>query len=190
MAIRKEVFVASGIAQQWTGAASDGLSLARAIKDMGLTVQYAPRCIATSIESTHFRDVLEWTNRQAIISHIYMPEFWRFTAVAHVVSTLVLLATVAFGGAAFSLFGVVIPIAIYLGLLQANALTTLRAVEVVLEEPWRSMAKRQRWRLLLAAPVATWLYGLNVVNSTVRRTITWRGIRYELVGPNQTRVCS
>jgi len=188
MAIRRAIFERSGAAVGWRQALSDGLSLARAVKGLGLEVRFAPKCIAVSREGGSLREVLEWTNRQVTISHVYMPEFWRFTALAHAASILVLALAVAAGCWAAGWAGAALAGGLYLGLLGANALLMVRTVAGMLEPGHGAELRARRGEYLAAAPAAAWLYGLNILRSALSRRIVWRGIAYEMASPTETRV--
>lgn len=188
MAVKRDVFERSGCRESWNNALSDGLSLAQAVKNMGLEVKFVPQCIAVSRDSGTFREVLEWTNRQATISHVYMPEFWRFTAIAHTVSISVMIATAAVSAVVLGLWGTLGTFSLYLGMLGATAIVTLNTVSNVLNTNVRDITKSNYWRYLLAAPFANWLYGINIIRSMVTRKIVWRGIGYEMVSATETRV--
>ena len=77
---------------------------------------------------------------------------------------------------------------VYLALMAVNALLIMRLTMGLLSAPARAELRTRWWRYLLAAPVASWIYGLNVVRSMLSRRITWRGITYEMVSPTQTRI--
>ena len=40
----------------------------------------------------------------------------------------------------------------------------------------------------MLAPVVPFLFAWNFIASLLTKTIRWRGIRYELISPNETRV--
>jgi hypothetical protein len=52
----------------------------------------------------------------------------------------------------------------------------------------RSQIMGQAWIYLLLTLFVPFLYVANFVNSLVTRKIRWRGVAYELVSPQQTRV--
>jgi ceramide glucosyltransferase len=188
MAVRREVFARAGVAGIWRRALSDDLTMARAVKGLGLRVHFVPACIAVSRDGGTFRQILEWTNRQTTISRVYMPEFWRFTALAHTASILLFVATLALGAWKLGGWGVLVTAGLYLSLLEANVLLMLRTVGGILSPEPAARLRRDGWRYLLAAPVATWLYGANLLRSTLTRRIVWRGIAYEMVSPTETRI--
>jgi hypothetical protein len=54
----------------------------------------------------------------------------------------------------------------------------------------RSQIMGQAWIYILLTTLVPFLYLLNFVNSFVTRKIRWRGLVYELISPNQTRIVS
>jgi hypothetical protein len=48
----------------------------------------------------------------------------------------------------------------------------------------------QAWIYILLTIFVPFLYVLNFVNSLVTRKIRWRGLVYELISPQQTRIVS
>ncbi|MCK6491491.1 MAG: glycosyltransferase family 2 protein [Planctomycetes bacterium] len=188
MAVRREVMAAAGVTGMWAHSISDGLTLAHAVKGMGLRVHFDPRCMVVSREDDSWGSVLEWTNRQATISRCCMPAFWRFTAIAHTASILVLAAAVAAGAWAAGAGGAIAAVALYAVLSAANAGALMAAVAAVLDPAAAAALRQDRQRYLLAAPVAAWLYAVNIARSSLIRSITWRGIRYHLAGPAQVRI--
>jgi hypothetical protein len=54
----------------------------------------------------------------------------------------------------------------------------------------RSQITGQGWIYILLAVFIPFLYVSNFVNSLITRKIRWRGMTYELVSPEQTRIVS
>jgi len=54
----------------------------------------------------------------------------------------------------------------------------------------RSQIMEQAWIYILLTVFVPFLYVVNFVNSLVTRKIRWRGMAYELIGPEQTRIIS
>jgi hypothetical protein len=52
----------------------------------------------------------------------------------------------------------------------------------------KSQIQQQSWIHLLLGVWVPYLYAINFVASATTRTIRWRGIRYELISPQQTRI--
>jgi len=52
----------------------------------------------------------------------------------------------------------------------------------------RSQITGQAWIYVLLTTFIPFLYLVNFVNSLVTRRIRWRGVTYELISPEQTRI--
>ena len=72
-------------------------------------------------------------------------------------------------------------------LCAARGVLRLAAVIELLPE-WREKLLAYGWAWTLLAPLVPLVYLYNTFVAALTRTITWRGIRYELVSPHQTRI--
>ena len=52
----------------------------------------------------------------------------------------------------------------------------------------RSQIMGQAWIYILLTIFVPFLYLVNSVNSLITRRVRWRGVTYELIGPQQTRI--
>src|SRR5262249_26049306 len=52
----------------------------------------------------------------------------------------------------------------------------------------KSQVQQQAWIHLLLGACIPFLYCVNFIASAFTRTIRWRGIRYELISPQQTKI--
>jgi hypothetical protein len=53
---------------------------------------------------------------------------------------------------------------------------------------WKSKLQETSWVFLVLAPIVPFLFAWNFIASLLTRRIRWRGIRYELISPNMTRI--
>jgi hypothetical protein len=67
-----------------------------------------------------------------------------------------------------------------------GAMRTIAVGEAIPE--WRGKSQEWSWVYPALAPVVPFLFSWNFIMSLVTKAIRWRGIRYELVGPNMTRI--
>ncbi|MGH9699973.1 MAG: hypothetical protein ACRD52_11010, partial [Candidatus Acidiferrales bacterium] len=67
-----------------------------------------------------------------------------------------------------------------------GVLRTIAVLELLPE--WKAKLSEWGWVWSVLAPVVPFLYSWNFLSSLVTRRIRWRGIRYELVSPNTTRI--
>jgi hypothetical protein len=53
---------------------------------------------------------------------------------------------------------------------------------------WKPQINQWAWVWPVLAPVVPFLFVVNFVSSLITKRIRWRGVRYELISPNQTRI--
>jgi ceramide glucosyltransferase len=192
-AIRREMFERAAVLEAWEGAVSDDWALTNALERAGLHILFVPECLAPTVGDVTPEQLVEFTNRQLILTRVYSPRRWGLAGLAHL-SYCVTLLYAAFtilarmvGG--FSWAGMFL-LALLIVLLSA-AKGALRAIAVqdILPE-WRTKCDQTSWAWILLAPLVPALFLWNFVISAFERRIRWRGIRYELVSETQTRVLS
>lgn len=67
-----------------------------------------------------------------------------------------------------------------------GALRTIAVNELLPE--WKAQLREWSWVWTAFAPMIPFLFSWNFIASLLTKQIRWRGIRYELVSPNVTRV--
>lgn len=192
MAVRREVFERAGIASLWDKAVSDDLTLTAAVKKLGLRLQFVPSCIAVSYEASTVAETLEFTNRQSLISRVYLPPLWWSTAIGHASTNLL----VAYGAACLVLWMATGNPAALVGALclllvpaqMLNALWLFGSVLELLPASIHVGVRRLRWNYVFTAPLASAMTLLNTLHSSRTRRMTWRGITYELKSATETLV--
>jgi len=190
MAMRRVDFENLEIRQRWRGGVSDDGSVTTAVRSHGRRIQFVPRCLVASRGDASLSDVVEFTNRQIILTRVYMPRAWReivaltlyFCALFALVAAL-LYRAFAQQALPDGVVSVLLPGMAFAMVLQCW-LQTAFAMRILPQH--RDELRRLRWAYLgvmpLVAPLALW----NVIVSCFSRRIVWRGIGYELLGPNQT----
>ncbi len=192
MTIKVSTFKEIKLDEIWPKTLSDDLSLSYAVKKVHKKVEFVPGCLVASYQTTTWAGLFEFTRRQFIITRIYTPATWLFGLGCMLYSVLGLWTTIALAiYAAVSrqqhviLFvGVGI---IFFGAQLARAVLRQLMVRKLLAEDW------PRLKLAAAADILLfWLFSplllIIIVSSAFGRTITWRGIKYELAGPTKTIV--
>ncbi|MHC4153357.1 MAG: glycosyltransferase [Planctomycetota bacterium] len=192
MAIRVDVFREVGVDKIWARAITDDFPLSYAVKKGGKKVVFVPACLAASYESTTWQKLFEFGRRQFLITRVCASGTWWFGLLSSLYSALGL-----WGGAG---------LAIYAGMIGAEHLALFAAVPIVfLAGQFIRAIMRQKMisKLLekdlprmkyamIADILACWLWSLLllffILSSAFGRTITWRGIRYKLLGPTETVV--
>jgi len=195
MAIRRKTFEEIRMADYWENTLSDDLTLTTAVRDAGLKIEFVPQCLVASHEDCTFSEMLEWTNRQTIISKVYHPKLWRRIALAHGIGNLmlglgiVLLASFLLGMITDKniLLASILMLAV-IPMEMINGLFLLPAVKKMLPD-YREKIQKLVWIYCLLAPLASLLALFNTIYSLFTNRITWRGVTYEMKSPTETIVC-
>jgi len=192
MAVRADVFRRLGIDKIWEKALSDDASLGRAVKKAGLKVAFVPACLVASYEFTTWPKQLEFGRRQFLITRISAPNIWWTGLACCLYSVLGLWAGTALavyaaltGQKNLAIF-IAVPVVFFIGQL-IRAILRQRMIAKLLPDD------RPKMRMAAAVDILLfWLWSLLllvfIVSSTFGRTITWRGVRYKLLGPAETLI--
>ena len=190
-AIRKKTFDDAQVLDAWRGAVSDDFALTSALEQAGKTIVYCPECLAPTVHPWTGEQLIEFTNRQILITRVYSPKRWTMGAIAHLSYCVTLLyAIVVIFGVMFEgdPWGQLALIALVIPLLSAmkGVLRTIAVNELLPE--WKGKLREWGWVWPVLAPVVPFLYSWNFLMSLTTKRIRWRGIRYELVSPSVTRI--
>jgi hypothetical protein len=135
--------------------------------------------------------MLDFTTRQILITRIYSPRRWKMGALAHlsyVVTMLFAFYMILYCIVDVDPWGQLLLLTLAIPLLAAmkGALRTIAIYEAIPE--WRSAMSNWSWIWAVLAPIIPLVFSYNFIKSLVSRRMVWRGIKYELVGPNTTRI--
>jgi len=192
-AIRRSIFEQSGVLDEWKNSVSDDYSLTRALERNNRSIVFIPECLTLSYIETDSTGLMEFTNRQILITRVYADKVWAPAAVTHLLYCL----TLAFGlllilsdileqRPAFH-----IAMLTFLPVLLSAIRSSIRLIGVTEALPaGRSQILGQSWIYILLTVLIPFLYLANFVNSLITRKIRWRGMAYELISPEQTRIVS
>ena len=190
-AIRRSIFEQSGVMDEWRNSVSDDYSLTRALERNNRSIVFIPECLTPSYVETDFEGLLEFTNRQVLITRVYAEKVWAAAAVTHLLYCMTLLLGVILILSNFFEQRPSFHIATltFLPALLSSIRSALRVIGVTEALPaGRSQITGQAWIGVLLTVFVPFLYAVNFVNSLVTRKIRWRGMAYELIGPRQTRI--
>lgn len=190
-AIRRSTFEQSGVLDEWKNSVSDDYSLTRVLERSNHPIVFLPECLTLSYVETDFNGLLEFTNRQILITRVYADKVWAPAAATHllycltlVLGTLLILSDLLAQRPAFHLVTLT-----FLPLLLSAIRGSIRLIGVTEALPAaRSQIAGQGWIYVLLTVFIPFLYLINFVNSLVTRRIRWRGMTYELISPEQTRI--
>jgi ceramide glucosyltransferase len=190
-AIRRERFEQAGVYEFWNGSVSDDLSLTAALRRAGAPILFAPECLVPTVFDCDAAGLLEFTNRQIIITRVYESRLWSLGGFAH----LLYCSAVLIGVGLYLRDLIAGAPAIHLLLLamvppvfsMARGILRLTAVMEILPG-WKSKLLADGWIWTLLAPIVPFLTLSNTVVALFARQIRWRGLRYLLLSPGQTRI--
>jgi ceramide glucosyltransferase len=190
-AIRRSIFEQIGMMDAWQNAFSDDYSLTMMIEQSRRQVVFLPECLTPSYVQTDFAGLLEFTGRQVRITRVYRMQLWATAFATHFLYCVTLLIglyvamslTLASRPAFQVLTLLVLPL-----LLAAirGAIRVIGATEAL--PALRAQIMSQSWIYILLGMFVPFLYLVNFASSVMGRRIRWRGIDYELISPEQTRV--
>jgi len=192
-AIRRSNFEQSGVLDEWKNSVSDDYSLTRALERTNRSIVFIPECLTLSYVETDFPGLLEFTNRQILITRVYADKVWTSAAVTHLLycttllfGLLLILSDILEQRPAFH-----IVMLTFLPVLLSAIRSSIRLIGVTEALPaGRSQIMGQSWIYILLTVFIPFLYLANFVNSLITRKIRWRGMAYELISPDQTRIVS
>jgi len=190
-AIRKKTFDEANVLESWNGAVSDDFALTNALEALGRPIVFCPECLAATPHPWTAASLLEFTNRQILLTRVYSPKRWIMGAAAHlsycvtlIYAVFVIVASMINGDPWFNLL--LITLVIPLLAAMKGAIRTMAALDLLPE--WKPQLSQWSWAWTVLAPLVPFLFSWNFVASLLTRRTRWRGIRYELVSPTVTRV--
>lgn len=190
-AIRRTMFEHAHVAEEWRHSVSDDYSMTIAMERAQLSIVFLPECLVPSFVESDFSGLLEFTNRQVLITRVYAQKIWGLAAATHFLYCLsiVLGAILTVGDLLASRPAFHLATLTFLPLLLSMIRGALRAAAVSEAMPaYRSQIASQGWIYVFLTVLLPFLYLLNFVASLVTRKLHWRGVTYELVSAQQTRV--
>jgi hypothetical protein len=170
---------------------SDDYSLTRALERNNRSILFLPECLTLSFVETDLHGLVEFTNRQILITRVYADKVWAPAAATHflycltlVFGTLLILGDLLAQRPAFHLVTLT-----FLPVLLSAIRGSIRLIGVTEVLPAaRSQITGLGWIYVLLTVFIPFLYVTNFLNSLVTRKIRWRGVIYELLSPGQTRI--
>ncbi len=190
-AIRRKTFDDVNALEAWKGAVSDDFALTSALQLANKPIVFCSECFAATLHPWTWPDLLEFTNRQMLITRVYSHRRWLVGGLMNLAYALtmlyaayVILYSVIDGDPWSQLL--LVALAVPLLAAMKGALRVVAINEAIPE--WKGKLQETSWACLLLAPVAPFLFAWNFIVSSISRRMRWRGIRYELVSPNSTRI--
>jgi hypothetical protein len=168
-----------GVREAWEGALSDDYGVTRAALRSGKRITFVPECLIPSYGDCTWRELLEFTTRQILITRVYDRTSWWTLFVTQSIFNI------AFWGGLLLQWPYWIVTPSIFALAGIKSFIRYQAVATVL--PQGALSKHRASYILLA-PLTAMLFEYNLVRSALTRSMTWRQIRYRLISPNRTEV--
>ena len=190
-AIRRTVFEQTGVLEEWQHSVSDDYSMTSALERHNLPIVFLPECLTISYVEADFPGLMEFTNRQILITRVYSPKMWAGAAATHALFCLTILLGVILtvgdllAGRPTMQFAALTFLPLLLAAIR-GALRVTVAQEMLPQI--KSQIQQQSWVHLVLGVFIPYLYCVNFAVSALGRKIRWRGISYELISPHQTRI--
>ena len=190
-AIKRGVFEQIGVLEEWSHSVSDDYSMTRALHRANRSIFFLPECLTPSYADVDAASLFQFTNRQILITKVYSNKMWAAGALTH----LLYCATLLLGVYITAVTWIATLPAFHLALLTfvpmllaaiRGALRVAAATEVLRAEKGKIM--EQAWMYILLGIIVPYLFLMNFAVSLVTRKIRWRGVTYELISPQQTRI--
>jgi cellulose synthase/poly-beta-1,6-N-acetylglucosamine synthase-like glycosyltransferase len=179
VALERQVLDRLNLSSVWNRAASDDLTLTRALRSRGLRIYVPPFVLVPTPASHDWGSLFRFMHRQYLLVRVYAPRHWWFAAWTLIVPAL---------GAAFAL--VLLPDHLWtLGFVAASALllqlrlAVRRSIALLVLPPEEIPAalatvKFARW----AWPLIHLVHVAAFASSAIGRRFSWAEIRYRLDG--------
>ena len=190
-AIRRALFEEIGMLDVWQYSFSDDYSLTAMIERNRRQIVFLPECLTLSYVQTDFAGLLEFTNRQVKITRVYRPQMWGMAFATHflycatvLLGLFVMLSLMAQSRPAFQvafLFSLPMLLAAIRG-----AFRVIGAAEAL--PAARTQIMGQSWIYIILPVFVPFWYLTNFICSLAGRRLKWRGIEYEVISSEQTRV--
>ncbi len=176
MAIRRREFENLRVAEKWSRAVVDDLSLSQLIHEKGLKGVLVPSCMAHSDDLfQNVNGALRWFERQIMFLKVYFKPIWVFIALPIVLAGAMLMA--------------LLPVAVLLGHFSVRgffasgggAALLFYFGELVTVSMYPLMGPMPKFhRFLILQPFLRTLQAVVYFRTYLTNTITWAGVRYRL----------
>jgi len=190
-AIRRSVFDEIHVFEEWHHSVSDDYSMTRALEHAGRSIVFVTECLTPNFADVHFHGLFELTNRQILITKVYLKKNWASGAATHFLycATVVLGLEVTLSNVFATLPAFHLALLTFVPMLLAAIRGGLRvAVATEVLQTLRAQIVGQAWMYIVLGVFIPYLFLCNFLISLFTRKIRWRGVTYELISAQQTRI--
>jgi ceramide glucosyltransferase len=154
---------------------------------------FIPQCLAVTFADMTLAQLLEFTNRQMRITRVYSPRVWKLALLTHSLYNLAfwgglswLIVNALQGKINYNQFYILLGVFIVGAI--SGAIRALTVTNFIQSEQRATKIPLGAYTLL--SPVVSLVYLTNIILSAATTRITWRGIGYQMVSPNETLTIS
>ena len=149
------------------------------VRGAGKRIVFVPQCLIPTYGDCTWSELLEFTTRQIAITRVYDPETWWTALIFQTIFNIAFWGPLVLAGPGMSATLMLYALAVAKSYLRYKAVGTVLPPEASPKHPAA---------YALLAPLTALLFEYNLVRSAFSRRILWRGIRYEMVSPSETRI--
>lgn len=184
-AIRRDVFDAVHLREEWHGTLSDDLVASRVMQRHRMAVRFEPACVVASPLHESFGSAMSFIRRQYLIARLYTFYWWFFSLISATFTNMIWLGNL--GVLIWSLFSGSpspwIPLAV--GAIHYLVTVYRGAVRQSLVKTyfphWEKASRRIQRFDIWANPLVELAHWMGVASASVGRWVNWRGIRYHVL---------
>lgn len=191
VAIRRQTFEKAGVMEAWEGALSDDWAMTSALDAAGLEIEFVAECLAPTLYGCTSKEFFDFTDRQMLITRVYAQRMWIRAILAHLsysVTVTYAIAVIIFLLIDGDPWGQLFPLLAIIPLLAAvKGALRVAAVADALPE-WKAKVSEWAWAWIVLAPLVSFFFVSNAAATLATRRVRWRGILYEILSPNDTRI--
>ena len=188
-AISRVEFEKLGIAEAWKGTLSDDFVLTNVARSAGRGIHFEPKCLSPTVGDCGFAELLEFTTRQMKITRTYSPKHFAISLAGSFLFVVTfftgLLALPFLTGWKLVATGALLITCWALG--SIKSIVRVRAAADCMPGHYPAV-QRQLLPQIALWPLSSVLFLYNDLRALASRTITWRGIEYELVSDQEIRI--
>ncbi|MFM7428252.1 MAG: glycosyltransferase [Elainella sp.] len=196
MAVRADILRQPELIQSWQHSLVEDVTLDQVIRDQGLEIQPVLSALMVNRENCTLPNFFRWLQRQFVFVRLYHPS-WSESLGYNTILLTTLICTYAMLVVASSTHhwqatlwagaGLALNLLISLSLLIAVHRQICRNL-ALRSETITPLSGRALLKLLPALLLSQILCGVALISSQPIRQITWRGITYQIQGPNQVKL--
>lgn len=198
VALRGEVARHPDMIASWTTAVSTDTVILRVVRNHGLRAEFVPSLIMVNRETCTFPSFFRWVQRQMVVVRLYHRAWLPVVTFGLFQSLLITTAWIIVGFSAASeewrsvaiLLTTIFSFWLGFGLLFSRMESRVRKIIRSRGESLERFDPNWTWRGYLAMFVTQFVYGLVLIKVCFIRRVSWRGVGYQVNGPNDVRLLS